>query len=97
MYARVATFEGADPATQRSMIEEIRNQASDGPPEGVPAKEFLMLTDGAGKGIAIMLFDTEADCKAGDETLNGMEPPVPGGLGKRTSVELLEVPLHLTL
>jgi hypothetical protein len=94
MYARVATFEGADPATQQSMIEAIRGQMDDGPPEGVPATEFLMLTDGAGKAYAIMLFETEADLKQGDATLTGMDPPVPGGMGRRTSVELLEVPLY---
>jgi hypothetical protein len=97
MYARVATFEGADPAVQASVVEAIRGQMDDGPPEGVPATEFLMLTDGAGKGYAIMLFETEADLKKGDETLSAMEPPVPGGMGRRTSVELLEVPLYAKL
>ena len=38
MYARVATFEGADVETQKSVIENIRAQAESGPPEGVPAK-----------------------------------------------------------
>jgi hypothetical protein len=95
MHARVATFEGADVETQKAVIENIRAQADSGPPEGVPAIEFLMLTDGAGKTYAIMLFENEADCRKGDETLSAMEPPIPGGIGRRTSVELLEVPLYM--
>jgi hypothetical protein len=95
MHARVATFEGADAETQKAVIDNIRAQADSGPPEGVPAVEFLMLSDGAGKTYAIMLFENEADCHKGHETLNSMEPPVPGGMGRRTSVELLEVPLYV--
>jgi hypothetical protein len=95
MHARVVTFEGADLETQKSVIENIRAQSASGPPEGVPAIEFLMLTDGAGKTYGIMLFENEADCRKGHETLNAMEPPIPGGMGRRTSVELLEVPLYM--
>ncbi len=41
--------------------------------------------------MAISLFETEADLQQGDATLNSMEPPVPGGMGQRTSVEMYEV------
>jgi hypothetical protein len=95
MHARVATFEGADVETQKAVIENIRAQSDSGPPEGVPATEFLFLSDGAGKAYAIMLFENEADCQKGHETLSAMEPPIPGGMGRRTSVELLEVPLYM--
>ena len=61
MHARVATFEGADVETQKAVIENIRAQSASGPPEGVPATEFLFLSDGAGKAYAIMLFESEAD------------------------------------
>lgn len=92
MYARVATFEG-EKAQMRQVAETIRRQAESGPPEGVPAKEFLLLTGrDSGKTLAIALFDSEEDLRKGDETLNAMSPP-PGaeGIGRRTGVEIFEV------
>jgi hypothetical protein len=41
-----------------------------------------------GKVIAISLFETEEDLKQGDATLNAMDPPVPGAIGQRGSVEM---------
>jgi len=93
MYARVARWEGADAAAMEATAAEIRAQAEsgDGPPPGVPAKEFLLLHDtAAGTAIAITLFETEEDYRQGDETLNSMSPPG-GGMGERRSVEKLEL------
>jgi hypothetical protein len=92
MHARVATFEGGDPDQVRKMVGEINERSASGPPEGVPAVGFLVLhqPDG-GKVVAISLFETEADLEKGNETLNSMDPPVPGGMGNRTSVEKYEV------
>jgi hypothetical protein len=92
MHARVATFEGGDPDQVRDTVASIRERAESGPPEGVPAVGFLLLHQtGSGKAMNISLFETEDDLRQGDATLNTMSPPVPGALGKRTSVEMFEV------
>jgi hypothetical protein len=45
MYARVAVFEGADPGRIDENLAGIRQRSESGPPEGVPAKQFLVLAD----------------------------------------------------
>ena len=96
MHARVATFEGGDPEQVRQMVEEIRKRAASGPPEGVPAVGLLLLhRPEEGKVLNVSLFETEADLRQGDETLNAMDPPVPGAMGRRTSVETYEVAVKL--
>jgi hypothetical protein len=95
MYARVARWEGADAETLEQTAANIREQADAGPPEGVPAKQFLLLNDvGSGRSMAITLFETEDDYRQGDETLNAMNPPG-GGMGQRVSVEKYEVAAQL--
>lgn len=97
MYARVARWEGAEGDAMRRTAAEINSDASTGPPEGVPAKGFLMLIDtDKGQGLAISLFETENDLRAGDEVLNSMNPPG-GGLGQRVSVEAYEVAIDVRL
>lgn len=88
MHARVATFEGEDPAQMQKMLDAM----SEGPPpEGVNATDWLVLVDrNAGKSVAIAFFESEEDLRDGDETLNSMSPPE-WATGRRTSVELLEV------
>ena len=96
MHARVATFEGGDPGQIREMVAEIKKRAGSGPPEGVPAVGLLLLHRAEdGKAMNISLFETEEDLKQGDATLNSMDPPVPGAMGERTSVEMYEVALDL--
>jgi hypothetical protein len=91
MYARVARFEDGEADAIRQNAEDIRSQAESGPPEGVPAKGFLLLIDpGEGRGMAIGLFETEEDLRKGHEVLNSMSPPTEG-MGQRTSVEMYEV------
>ena len=96
MHARVATWEGGDPDQTRASLDEIKERAASGPPEGVPAVGLLMLlsTDGS-KLLAISLFENEEDLKQGDATLNSMNPPTQDGMGTRTSVEMFEVPVKL--
>lgn len=95
MYARVARWEGADAETLDRTAAEIRSQSDDGPPEGVPAKQFLLLHDNEnGRAVAITLFETEDDYRQGDETLNSMSPPG-SGMGQRVSVEKYEVAVQL--
>ena len=96
VHARVATWEGGDPEQTRASIDQIKERAAAGPPEGVPAAGFLMLISPDGnKVLAISLFETEEDLKQGDATLNSMSPPIQDGMGKRTSVEMYEVPVKI--
>lgn len=91
MLARVVTWEGGDAEAMKQSAAEINQQSSDGPPPGVPAKEFLLLQDTAnGKTIAIITFDNEDDYRQGDEVLSSMDPPGEG-MGQRVSVEKLEI------
>jgi hypothetical protein len=93
MYARVARWEGADGEALERSAAEIRSQseAEGGPPEGVPAKRFLLLQDReGGRAIAIALFETEDDYNQGDATLNEMSPPGEG-MGQRVGVDKYEV------
>jgi hypothetical protein len=94
MYARMATFEG-DPAQIKEVAETIGKESESGPPEGVPGKEFLLLTgrDG-GKMVGIVLFETEEDLQQGNETLNAMNPPAEAGSVGRVGVDLFEVAVH---
>jgi hypothetical protein len=81
----------------RTSANEINDQAESGPPEGVPAKAFLMLIDpDGGNTLAISLFETEDDLRAGDAVLNEMSPP-DDGFGQRASVETYEVAVDVRL
>jgi hypothetical protein len=97
MYARVAIFEG-DPGRMQENIDGIRKEveSSSGPPEGLPAKEFLLLIDrDKGKTLSINLFETEDDLRTGDATLNAMTPPTEAGMS-RSGVETYEVAIHVS-
>jgi hypothetical protein len=97
MYARVVRWEGANAEAMRATTAEIRSRADKegGPPEGVPAKSFLLLNDfEAGNSVAITLFETEEDYEQGDRTLNSMDPPGQG-MGRRVAVERYEVAAQL--
>jgi len=90
MYARVVRHEDGDPEVMRSEAARLNEQMSDAPPEGVPAKGFLLLMDpDGGRSLAINLFETEEDRQRGHEVLEGMSPG--GGYGGRVSVEMYEV------
>jgi hypothetical protein len=97
MYARVARWEGAEGDALRSAAAEMNENASEGPPPGVPAKGFTMLIDpDGGNSLAIALFETEEDLRKGDETLNSMNPQR-DDTGKRASVETYEVAIDIRL
>jgi hypothetical protein len=90
--ARVATFEGGDADAIRQNIDAIKERASSGPPEGVPAVGFLLLHDAdGGRVLSIGLFESEEDLQQGDATLNSMSPPVGDGMGSRASVHHYDV------
>ena len=96
MYARVAKWEGGDGEAMRRSAEEINSRAESGPPDGVPAKGFMLLIDpDNGRGLAVTLFESEEDRRKGDETLNSMSPPG-DEMGKRGPVEFYEVAVDVT-
>ena len=89
-YARVVTFD-ADGAALDAVLSEIN--ASDGPPEGVPAKRITVLADrAAGKMVIAVLFGSEEDLQQGAATFEAMSPPDTGSM-RRTSVTAYEVVL----
>jgi hypothetical protein len=91
--ARVVAFENVSSAR----IEELRNQVagSDGPPEGVPATELLILHDPTNeRSLALVFFDSEEDYAQGDAALGAMdagETP-----GHRVSVDKYDVAIRMT-
>ena len=97
MYARVAKWEGASGEALRRSADEIKGQADQGPPPGVPATGFTMLIDPeTGRSLAIALFETEEDLRKGDAALNEMNPSS-DDVGHRVSVETYEVGVELRL
>jgi hypothetical protein len=95
MYARVAQWEDGEADAIRRAGQQINSDAASGPPEGVPAKGFLLLIDpDNGRSIGIGLFETQEDLRKGDEKLNSMNPPGEG-MGRRASVEMYEVAADL--
>jgi hypothetical protein len=90
--ARVVSFDAVDADRIAALKQEIDSGER---PEGVPATEFLMLHDpAADKVIAILLFDSEEDYKAGDAVLSAM--PTADTPGTRTSVEKYDVVARMT-
>ena len=87
--ARVVTFDGVG----QDRIDEIQGDVDQGPPEGLPATEILMLHDpDTEKALVVVFFENEDDYRQGDATLNAM----PGGdtPGNRTSVSKYQVAIH---
>lgn len=90
--ARVVEFAGV--SSER--LEEIKDRIGSEPPEGMPAKEFILLHDPeAEKAVAIVFFDTEDDYRAGDEILSAM--PTDETPGERVSVTKYDVPIRVTV
>ena len=89
--ARVVTFDGVTPDRIKEMQSEMQGAQ---PPEGVPAKEIILLHDpDAGKSVVLLFFDSEEDYRQGDETLSAMdagETP-----GQRTGVAKYEVAMRM--
>ena len=90
--ARVVSFEGVSKDRMEQMNQEVREG---GPPEGLPAKEIVVLHDGdAEKSLVILFFENEDDYKRGDEMLNAMaadETP-----GRRSWVTKYDVATRMT-
>ena len=106
MYARIARFEGGDPARVDQDIDEMRKQMDEmrggGVPEDAPAEvrtlmetvtRFVQLVDrDTGASVGISFSETEEHMRRADEALNAMSPPDDSGM-RRTGVEIYEVVL----
>ena len=90
--ARVVRFEGVG----QDRIEEMRDGIeSEEAPEGLPAKEIVVLHDAdAETALVIVFFDTEDDYTRGDALLSAM--PAGDTPGRRVSVEKYAVPIRRT-
>ena len=91
--ARVVAFDGV---TKDRMAEMEREMGDGEPPEGIPAKEIVVLHDPEGeKSLVILFFDNEDDYKRGDETLSAM--PAGDTPGQRTSVARYDVAVRMAV
>jgi hypothetical protein len=91
--ARVVSFDGVT----KDRIEEMQRELRDGePPEGLPAKEIVVLHDREGeKSLVIVFFDSEDDYRRGDEALDAM--PAGDTPGQRTAVTKYDVAARMAV
>jgi hypothetical protein len=88
---RVVSFDGVT----RDRMQEMRSEMEGSePPEGVPAKEIIVLHDSdAEKSLVLLFFDSEEDYQRGDEALNAMSSgDTPG---QRTGVAKYDVAMRM--
>ena len=91
--ARVVSFDGVTQDRIHEMQSEMRDSE---PPEGLPAKEIVVLHDpDAEKSLVILFFDSEEDYRQGDETLNAM--PAGDTPGQRSGVAKYHVAVRMTV
>lgn len=89
---RVVSFDGVTHDRMKEMQSEMQGSE---PPEGLPAKEIVVLHDAeAEKSLVLLFFDSEEDYRQGDETLNAM--PSGDTPGQRTGVAKYEVAVRRT-
>ena len=90
--ARVVSFDGVT----KDRMEEMQAQIDEEPPEGLAAKEIIVLHDPEGeKSLVIIFFDSEDDYRAGDEVLNAM--PTGDTPGQRASVTRYDIAARMTV
>ena len=91
--ARVVSFDGVTRDRMQEMQSEMQGSE---PPEGVPAKEIVVLHDAdAEKSVVILFFDSEEDYQRGDETLNAM--PASDTPGQRSGVAKYDVVVRMAV
>jgi hypothetical protein len=91
--ARVVSFDGVTQDRVREMQSEMQDSQ---PPEGVPAKEIVVLHDAdAEKSLVLIFFDSEEDYRRGDEVLSAM--PAGDTPGKRTAVAKYDVAVRMAV
>jgi hypothetical protein len=92
MYARVVRFTDVDPDHLAGRLEEVK--ASEGPPEGVPAKGIQILHDTDQRtAVVIQLFETADDMAAAEGPLDAMDPA--DTPGTRASIDRCEIKVEL--
>jgi hypothetical protein len=90
--ARVVSFDGVSSDRIREMEGEMRDSE---PPEGLPAKEIIVLHDpDAEKSVVIVFFDDEEDYRRGDELLSAM--PAGDTPGRRSGVAKYDVAIRMS-
>jgi hypothetical protein len=93
MLARVVTFDGVSADRMNEMKQEME---SGQPPEGLDAKEIVVLHDpGSEKSLVVLFFDDEDAYNRGDEILSSM--PTGDTPGQRTSVMRYDVAHRQTM
>ena len=91
--ARVVSFDGVSQDRVREMESEMQGSE---PPEGLPAKEIIVLHDAdADKSVVIVFFESEADYQRGDEILSAM--PAGDTPGQRTAVARYDVAIRMAV
>ena len=91
--ARVVSFDGVTQDRIQEMQSEMRDSE---PPEGLPAKEIVVLHDpDAEKSLVILFFDSEEDYRQGDDTLNAM--PAGDTPGQRSGVAKYNVAVRMAV
>jgi len=91
--ARVVSFDGVTPDRIQEMQSEMRDSE---PPEGLPAKEIIVLHDAdAERSVVIVFFDSEEDYRKGDEVLSAM--PAGDTPGQRTGVARYDVAMRMAV
>ena len=90
--ARVVSFDGV---TRERLQEQEAQMRDSEPPEGLPAKEIIVLHDAGGeKALVIVFFDSEDDYQRGDEVLSAM--PAGDTPGQRTGVAKYDVAIRMS-
>ncbi|HUI36231.1 MAG TPA: hypothetical protein VLZ04_01945 [Gaiellaceae bacterium] len=84
---RLVTFDGVTTDRMNQMRDEMQGRE---PPEGLNAKEIIVLHDpDTERSTVLVFFDNEDDYRQGDEILSNMDPgDTPG---TRTSVMRYDV------
>jgi hypothetical protein len=90
--ARVVLFEGVSSDRVAEMQREMEGSER---PEGVPAKEIVVLHDPEGeKSLVILFFENDDDYQRGDAALNAM--PAGDTPGRRASVTKYQVAFRMS-
>ena len=93
MLARAVTFEGVN----KQRMDEMQQEMESGqPPEGLDAKELIVLHDPDGeRSLVLVFFEDEDAYRRGDEILGAM--PADDTPGQRTSVTKYDVAMRMSM
>ncbi len=91
--ARVVSFDGVTSERMQEMRSEMEGSQ---PPDGVPAKEIIVLHDAdAEKSVVILFFDSEEDYRQADAALSAM--PASDTPGQRSGVAKYDVATRMAI